>query len=225
MRICSDWEDPMSKVYKWIENFWYHYKWPFCIVAFFLILGIVLTVQLVSRENYDVYIMYVGDAPIPDTQYQDIQKSLTEVCKDYNEDKEVLVNFSRTAFIDDEEHEMASTVNASSTQFLSSMSVQPYYIYLMTPWVYDIYKDNGVFVPISELGIDVPEEWYYDEKAISFTKTDYATSHAGVDNLGEEVILVIKSVPYSHSKSTEAKERQAFANHFDLLKSILEYRK
>ena len=210
----------MSKIFKWIDNFWYHHKWPFCITVFFLILGIILTVQLVSRENYDVYIMYVGDAPIPDTQ-----KSLTAVCKDYNEDKEVLVNFSRTAFIDDKEHEMASTVNASSTQFLSSMSVQPYYIYLMTPLVYDIYKDNGIFIPISELGLDIPEEWYYDDIAISFSETDYATSHPGVDNLGEDVILVIKSVPYSHSKSTEAKERKSFENHFDLLKSILEYRK
>ncbi len=215
----------MSKILKWLDNYWYHYKWPTMIIAFFLSLGIILAVQLFSRENYDAYIMYVGDAAIPNTQYQDIQNTLNSVCKDYNEDKEILVNFSRTAFISDEEHEMASTVNASATQFLSSMSVQPYYIYLMTPLVYDIYKDNGVFLPISELGIDIPEEWYYDETAISFSKTDFATSHAGVDNLGEDVILVIKGVPYSHSKSTEAKERESFTNHFDLLKSILEYRK
>lgn len=215
----------MSKILKWLDNFWYHYKWPTIIITFFVSLAIVLAVQLVSRENYDAYIMYVGDAAIPDTQYHDIQKSLNSICKDYNEDKEILVNFSRTAFISDEEHEMASTVNASATQFLSSMSVQPYYIYLMTPLVYDIYKDNGVFVPISELEIDIPDEWYYDETAISFSKTDYATSHAGVDNLGEDLILVIKSVPYSRSKSTEAKERKSFENHYDLLKSILEYRK
>ena len=59
----------------------------------------------------------------------------------------------------------------------------------------------------------------------AFSKTDFATSHAGVDDLGEDVILVIKGVPYSHSKSTEAKERESFTNHFDLLKSMLEYRK
>ena len=215
----------MSKVLKWIDNFWYHYKWPFLIVTFFLSLAIVLTVQLVSRENYDAYVMYVGDAAIPNTKYQDIQKSLNSVCKDYNEDKEILINFSRTAFISDEEHEMASTVNASATQFLASMSVQPYYIYLMTPLVYDIYKDNGVFIPISELEIDIPEEWYHDKTAISFSKTDYAKSHAGMDCFGEDVILVIKSVPYSHSKATEAMERKSFENHYDLLKSILEYRK
>ncbi len=215
----------MSKVLKWLDNFWYHHKWTVIVTTFFVSLTIVLAVQLVTRENYDAYIMYVGDAAIPDTQYVEIQKSLRSAMKDYNEDKEIVLNFSRTAFISDEEHEMASTVNASATQFLSSMTHQPYYIYLMTPLVYDLYKDNGVFLPISELGIDVPAEWYYDDQAISFAKTDFARSNAGLSALGEDVILVIKSVPYSVSKKTEEKERQAFNNHYDLLKSILEYRK
>ncbi len=216
----------MSKILKWLDNFWYHNKWTVIVVTFFVSLAVVVGVQMASRDNYDAYIMYVGDAAIPDTQYQDIQKSLNASAKDYDENGEILVNFSRSAFISDKEHEMASTVNAATTEFLSSLMVQPYYIYLMTPVVYDLYKDNeGIFVPISELGIDVPAEWYYDEQAISFSKTDYARSHAGVDNLGDDVVMVIKSVPYSHSDSVQNRERKAFENHYDLLKSILEYRK
>ncbi len=216
----------MSKALKWLDNFWYHHKWTVIITTFFVSLVVVLAVQLISRENYDAYIMYVGDAAIPDTQYQDIQKSLLSVAKDYDENGEIVLNFSRTAFISDEEHEMASTVNASATEFLSSLSVQPYYIYLMTPLVYELYKDNeGVFVPISEIEIDIPEEWYYDEQAVYFSKTDFSKYHAGVDSLGEDVVMVIKSVPYSYSDSVEAKERKAFEHHYDLLKSILEYRK
>ena len=45
----------MSKVLKWLDNFWYHYKWVAIIVTFFLVLGIILIVQLVSRENYEGY--------------------------------------------------------------------------------------------------------------------------------------------------------------------------
>ena len=215
----------MSKVLKWIDNYWYHYKWTTIVVVFFLTLAIILGIQFASRENYDAYVMYVGDDAIPDTQRLDILKSFNEALKDYNEDEELILNFSRTAFITDEGHEMASTVNAAATQFLSSMSVQPYYIYLMTPVAYELYKDSGVFVPISELAIDVPAEWYYDEQAVSFSKTDFATSHAGVDTLSEDLLIVIKSVPYSRSSSVEKRERLAFENHYDLLKTILEYRK
>ncbi len=215
----------MSKVLKWLDNFWYHHKWTVIVVTFFLTLVIILGVQLATRESYDAYVMYVGDAAIPDTTYHDIQASFRSVMKDYNGDKEIVINFSKTAFISDKEHEMASTVNASAVSFLSSMSVQPYYIYLMSPLVYDIYKDNGVFLPISELGLQVPEEWYHDDTAIAFAKTDYAKSHAGMSSFGEDVVLVIKSVPYSLSESTVEKERISFENHFDLLKNILEYRK
>ncbi len=215
----------MSKVLKWLDNYWYHYKWTTIVVVFFLSVAIILGIQFATRENYDAYVMYVGDEAIPDTQYQDILNSFGTVMKDYNEDKEIILNFSKTAFISDKEHEMASTVNAAATEFLSSMSVQPYYIYLMTPLVYDIYKENGIFIPISELDIDVPEEWYHDETSILFSKTDFASSHAGVDSLGEDLILVIKSVPYSRSDSVEKRERAAFEHHYDLLRTILEYRK
>ena len=54
----------MSKVLKWLDNFWYHYKWPFVIITFFVSLAIVLTVQLVSRENYDAYIMDKDGNPL-----------------------------------------------------------------------------------------------------------------------------------------------------------------
>ena len=84
----------MSKILKWLDNFWYHYKWVVIIVTFFLIIGIILTVQLVTRKNYDVYIMYLGDASIPDTKYQDIMDSFEKIADDYNGDGEILLNFS-----------------------------------------------------------------------------------------------------------------------------------
>ena len=215
----------MSKFLKWLDNYWYHYKWPTIIVAFFLIIGTVSVVQLFNRETYDVYVMYVGDETIPDTQYQDIIDSLKQVSKDYNRDEEHNINFSKMTFISDEENEMASTVNAGTVQYLSNMVVQPYYLYLMSPAVYDTYKDSGIFIPISEVVDGVPDEWYHDDTAVYFDKTDYANSFAGVNDLGEDTLLVIKMVPYSSSKSATKSERASYENHLDVLKNILSYRK
>ncbi len=215
----------MSKFLKWLDNYWYHYKWHTIIVSFFIIIGLISIVQLFNRTSYDAYIMYVGDETIPDTQYQDILDSLKKVSKDYNGDKEQNINFSKMSFISDEEHEMASTVNASTVQYLSNMVVQPYYIYLMSPVVYDTYKDSGIFVPISELVQGLPADWYYDDTAIYFDKTDFANSFAGVNDLGEDTLLVLKIVPYSSSKSVTKAEKTAYENHLDILKNILSYRK
>ena len=215
----------MSKFLKWLDNYWYHYKWPTIIVAFFLIIGTISIVQLANKETYDAYVMYVGGEEIPDTKYYDILQSLKAVSSDYDEDKKHTINFGKLAFVSDPENNMASTINSPTVQFLSNLVVQPYYIYLMDVEVYKLYQDSGVFVPISELFNDVPEEWYYDDTAVYFDKTDYANSFAGVDNLGENTLLVMKIIPYASSKRVAAAEREAYENHLDMLKNILSYRK
>jgi hypothetical protein len=215
----------MSKFLKWLDNYWYHYKWHTIIVCFFLIIGTISMVQIFNREKYDAYVMYVGDHSIPDTQYYDIMQSLKAVSSDYDGDEKHNINFSQTAFITDPENDMASSINASAIQYLSNLVVQPYYIYLMDVEVYKLYKDSGIFVPISEIVADLPEEWYYDDTAVYFDRTDYANSFAGVDNLGENTLLVIKIMPYASSKRVAAQERQAYDNHLDMLKNILSYRK
>ncbi len=213
----------MSKTLKWIDNFWYHYKWTFIIVVFFLVVGIILTVQLVTKEEYDAYIMYVGDTDIPATMYQDILDSLELVVEDYDENGEINVNFQRLGFISDKENELAGTVNATATNYLASMTVQPQYLYLVTPEVYDIYADTGIFLPISELIPNVPSEWLYDDTAVLFSKTTYSRTNAGVDSFGDDVLLVIKTMPYSTTKSAKRAEQRAYEHHLDVLKNILAY--
>ncbi|MBR6745458.1 MAG: hypothetical protein IKM00_09645 [Clostridia bacterium] len=215
----------MSKFLKWLDNYWYHYKWHTIIVSFFLLIGTISMVQIFNRETYDAYVMYVGDAVIPDTQYYDIMQSLKEVSSDYDENKEHNINFSKTAFITDPENKMASSINASAIQYLSNLVVQPYYIYLMDEEVYKLYKDSDIFVPISEIVSDLPANWYYDDTAVYFDRTDYANSFPGVDNLGENTLLVIKIMPYSSSKRVMERERGYYDDHLDMLKNILSYRK
>ena len=215
----------MSKFLKWLDNYWYHYKWHTIIVSFFLIIGIISTVQIFNKKTYDAHVMYVGGKDIPDTKYYDILQSLKAVSSDYDGDKEHTINFSKMAFISDPENNMASTVNTPTVQFLSNLVVQPYYIYLMDVEVYKLYEDSGVFVPISELYSDIPEDWFYDETAVYFDKTEYANSFPGVDDLGENTLLVLKIMPYSSNKGVTARERQSYEDHIDMLKNILSYRK
>ena len=46
---------------KWLENYWYHYKWHTLISGAAIILVAVLIVQLAAKVNYDALFMYVGD--------------------------------------------------------------------------------------------------------------------------------------------------------------------
>ena len=40
---------------KWLENYWYHYKWATIISAFFITVAVICIVQIASKKNYNIY--------------------------------------------------------------------------------------------------------------------------------------------------------------------------
>ena len=77
-----------SPFFKKVENFFYHYKWH-TIVALFLIVTITIcSVQMCSKDSYDVYVMYAGNRDIKSmknegdvSEFSKVYKSLTEQLK------------------------------------------------------------------------------------------------------------------------------------------------
>ena len=49
-----------SPLLKWLDNFWYHYKWTVIVVAFFVIVLIVCIAQMAVDPAYDINIGYSG---------------------------------------------------------------------------------------------------------------------------------------------------------------------
>lgn len=54
-------ERPHGKLYRWLDNYWYHHKWKTIIIAFFLIVFIVCAVQCGGKApEADVSILIAG---------------------------------------------------------------------------------------------------------------------------------------------------------------------
>lgn len=51
-----------NRVYNKLQNFWYHNKWTVIVVAFFVCVVVVCTLQMFGKEKYDVSIVYGGTA-------------------------------------------------------------------------------------------------------------------------------------------------------------------
>ena len=51
-----------NRVYNNLQNFWYHNKWTVIVVAFFVCVVVVCTLQMFGKEKYDVSIVYGGTA-------------------------------------------------------------------------------------------------------------------------------------------------------------------
>ncbi len=64
------------KVPAWLDNFWYHYKWHTIIALFALIVLLVGTLQMCSREKEDINILYAGPLFITDSMQSELEAAL-----------------------------------------------------------------------------------------------------------------------------------------------------
>ena len=201
---------------KWLENYWYHYKWATIISAFFITVAVICIVQIASKKNYNIYIRYVGDSVITGTQYDDMTGALEKIVSG---DKKDSVNFAQVAYISDEDNPYKNEKNAVSRETLSSMLVQPYYIYIMDMTAYNDYKDSGVFAPLSSIFEEDVTDISYDEYALYLSKTEFLKNAPGMEWVEEDTVIVIKIVPYD-SVFTGKKSKRELAS-FDIHKEFL----
>lgn len=201
---------------KWLENYWYHYKWATIISAFFITVAVICIVQIASKKNYNIYIRYVGDSVITGTQYDDMTGALEKIVSG---DKKDSVNFAQVAYISDEDNPYKNEKNAVARETLSSMLVQPYYIYIMDLTAYNDYKDSGVFAPLSSIFEEDVTDISYDEYALYLSKTEFLKNAPGMEWVEEDTVIVIKIVPYD-SVFTGKKSKSELAS-FDIHKEFL----
>ncbi len=201
---------------KWLENYWYHYKWATIISAFFITVAVICIVQIASKKDYNIYIRYVGDSVITGTQYDDMTGALEKIVSG---DKKDSVNFAQVAYISDDDNPYKNEKNAVARETLSSMLVQPYYIYIMDLTAYNDYKDSGVFVPLSSIFEEDITDISYDEYALYLSKTEFLKNAPGMEWVEEDTVIVIKIVPYD-SVFTGKKSKRELAS-FDIHKEFL----
>ena len=201
---------------KWLENYWYHYKWATIISAFFITVAVICIVQIASKKNYNIYIRYVGDSVITGTQYDDMTGALEKIVSG---DKKDSVNFAQVAYISDDDNPYKNEKNAVARETLSSMLVQPYYIYIMDMTAYNDYKDSGVFAPLSSIFEEDVTDISYDKYALYLSKTEFLKNAPGMEWVEEDTVIVIKIVPYD-SVFTGKKSKRELAS-FDIHKEFL----
>ena len=76
-----------SKFLKWLDNYWYHYKWHTILIGFFAMVLIVCFVQCSSVEDHDVVVCFSGNAIFNEEEYAGLKKALGDACPfDANDD-------------------------------------------------------------------------------------------------------------------------------------------
>ncbi len=156
----------------WFENFWYHYKWHSIVAVFVIVAIVVVSLQMCTRTEYDVYIVYAGDHEIKKTvsgtnsPYAEAVKSLTRVAEDFDGDGEVNVNFLNLFVVNEEEREalLAGTTNMEINETLvkedtetleTNIAYGDHYIFFLSERLFREYEeefDGAIFTSLESYG-------------------------------------------------------------------------
>ena len=180
--------DQDNKFLKWLDNYWYHYKWHTLIAGFFIILFVVMLVQCVTDKGHDIVVAYCGSTEFMKEQTEGVRESLGAVMpEDFDGNGERYVEFVRYLYYSEEEIEAEKVLHddqwtiapAYVKQQLSdfrdfvqmSIATNDCSVYFLSPAVYEQFTTNP-FRVLEEILDSVPTS-AYDQCAVRLGDTDF----------------------------------------------------
>ncbi|MBQ8321409.1 MAG: hypothetical protein IJX92_03480 [Clostridia bacterium] len=225
-----------------LENFWYHYKWHTIIAVFVLICALILTLQLCTKERYDVDIIYAGEVSIStssvtgsSSQYLMLTDDLKTVTDDCNNDGNVNVNLQNLYILDAEQltevtsrfsdpmkkSQLESTVQENRDAFYNSIMYGGYYLCLLSESLfleYEALYEESIFVDIEDYAKDGGSYEYASEHGIYLSSLGIF-SLPTVSQLPENTVVCLRK-PGMLGQSDDG---SAYKSAESTLKNLLSY--
>lgn len=236
-----------TRLYKWFDNFWYHYKWIVLIVALFATIIIVSTVQIFTREVGDIYVLYAGPDTVSLQNSLYIEKAFENIDeKDHNNDGEINaivrtltimspedisssndaheeeVGAANEGYIINEQMlgaQMSGTMQTFDQEIFGGDSV----ICLLSPYTYKIVRDADGFLPLAEV-LGYTPKGAYDECAVYLKDTDFG-SLEGLSSLDDDTLFCVRRISSMSFMKGHKKTEAIYNYQLDKFKSALSYTK
>lgn len=154
-------------VSEWLENYWYHYKWPTILGVFFLFVFLVGVVQCSTRVQADVILMYSGPQALSLDSVRELESSAADVlAHDCNGDGKTYVQYLENIVlfddytVEDLNGEQQIVINKSEQieSYVTQVAAGDAQIFLLSPDVYKELSKQNVLTPLTEVFGSVPVE-------------------------------------------------------------------
>ncbi len=221
-----------GKFLTWLDNYWYHYKWATIIVAFFLIVFLVCTIQFCTKADYDIIITYAGPESLKADEEIAFQKTLednlpenfankedptAELLNYYILSTEQIEKLEKQTETDSNGEEYAVYVDkgfitSEMDSFESQLNTGSSSVLFIDRWLYDSFLDAEGncerLMPLSDVLDDVPAS-AVGAYGIRLGDTDLYKNNPQLSFLPEDTIICLhKKVVFG--KSDYDREIEAF---------------
>ena len=234
-----------SPFYRWLDNFWYHYKWHTLIALFVVFVIVVCTLQTCSRESYDIHILYAGNREIKRTsssggviEYETFLDDLSRVSEDFDGNGKIGVSLKTLFSLTAEEIEKVEAtpgmeVNYTLLQQDAStlsglLTVGDYYLCFLSESVYrDKRERDGVplFVSLTPYTAGIEGVRYVDgaEDAVYLSSLSFGSLPL-LSELPEDTVICLRALT-PVAEQTDRNSRTTFERSETVLKNILSYKR
>ncbi len=148
-----------------VKNFWYHYKWHSIFAAFLAIVLLVVSLQMCSKESYDIYVMYAGPRAFSSQEVGFTAVEMEKLCPDFDGDGKANVSFANLYIVESEDVKdlpdpggliMQSKKNYDS--FQSEVMTGTYKLCLLDYALYTELSTAGALSDLSLVTTGIPED-------------------------------------------------------------------
>ncbi len=225
----------MKKVLKWLENFWYHYKWHTLIIGFFAVILVVGIFQMTKKTDPDISMLYAGPAILTEQGLDELERTFASVLSsDSNGDGKKIVKAVGVTLLSDEQlaekkaeaeaegeslYYNVSLRSSAFEQIKSWLITGEMLLCLLDPYVYDQFVDYGLFMPLSNLLDEIPAS-AADDYSIRFSETEFGRFYSDLAPVTDGLLLCLVNPTVLAGDKTEGERYQA---HVTLLKEILAF--
>ena len=230
-----------SPFLRWLDNFWYHYKWTVIVVTFFVAVAVVGIVQMVTRPSYDTSVCLASIYKMDKEERADLEALFQRICpEDFNGDGEKLVNLVEYQIYSEEEfesdrYEAMTNENGEGDQFqinrkFNSDEYKNFSnftmtgetsVYILSPYLYGILRDAERLKPLSEVYADgdLPDGALDDGFGIALKDTDFYKYNPAAQIYPEDAIICL----HKPTIAGRSKNEERYAEDVAFFKAIADF--
>ncbi len=221
------------KVKEKIANYWYYYKWHTLIAVFFVVVLSILIAQMVTREDYDINILYAGPELISDNDSAELCSLASQIMpKDYDGDGTKRAALNHLLIMTDEQLQDAYDAGLSpyvlnnkkireNRELLTSNAYAgDFLIYFLSEECYLPLKEAGAFVPLDDYGIKNGVR--YDDYAVLLHTLDIAKFSTVLDKLPNDTVVCLRKVRLSSGGNS--KQELMLEQHKEFMRAFTEFK-
>jgi len=228
----------VAKIKYWFQNYWYYYKWPVILIAFFAAVILFCVVQSESREKADAYILYTGPYFFEMGEKANLENTFSQIMKeDYDGDgKKTISIVDMPAFSADEIKEAVGTSEDMSLmlkyapytydEVSESFSQQVFagetVICLLDPHWFALLKENSGLVPLEEV-LGYKPEGMVDAYGVTFSTLAFSEFFDVAGKLPEDTVICFRRLSTASAFTGKEAAEKNYENSKKVLRDIFAF--